>query len=362
MAMASALAQFLLAPWMGALADRFGRRPFVLLALSGLAITNLAFLVARSSAMYIVLRFLQGALSVGMLPAVMGVIADLVPEQHRTRRVGELMSGYALGFTCGPLMGGLLSAWWGDLTPFGGAFLLDLLALFLAWMRVPETREVASRRRQQAEGSTRQREQSASLPRPLSFFAVLLLLDVVAAFGMAFIEPQLVFYLYNALNWTPTQYGFMMGGYGVAMLVGQVALGRLGDQLGGKPILALGFLLNSTLSLGLIVFHQFSLLVPAALLAGLGSAFIGPALGASYLDITAPQHRSAIQGIRESAISFSAVVGPLLAAFLSHWLAPQGIFTVAAVATLAAVIPATVVLKLQDRAQHPVGGCDSTVR
>lgn len=362
MAMASALAQFLLAPWLGALADRFGRRPFVLLALSGLAMTNLAFLVARSSVTYIVLRLLQGAFSVGMLPAGMGLIADLVPEQHRTRRVGELMSGYALGFTCGPLMGGLLFARWGDLAPFGVAALLDLLALFVARMRVAETREAAIPRVQQAEGLTGQGEQSASLPRPRSFFAVLLLLDVIAAFGMAFIEPQMIFYLYNACSWTPTQYGFMMGSYGVAMLAGQVALGRLGDQLGGKPILALGFLLNSTLSLGLIVFRQFSLLVPSALLAGLGSAFIGPALGAFYLDITAPQHRSVIQGIRESAISFSAVVAPLLAVFLSHWLPPQGIFTVAAVTTLAAVIPATVVLKLQDRVQHPVGGCDSTVR
>jgi DHA1 family multidrug resistance protein-like MFS transporter len=302
MAMAAALAQFLLAPWMGALADRFGRRPFVLLALSGLATTNLAFLAARSSVTYIVLRFLQGAFSVSMLPAAMGLIADLVPEQHRTRRVGELMSGYALGFTCGPLMGGLLFAWWGDLAPFGAAALLDLLALFVARMRVAETREAAIPRVQQAEELARQREHIASLPRPRSFFAVLLLLDVIAAFDMAFIEPQMIFYLYNALSWTPAQYGFMMGGYGVATLVGQVALGHLGDHLGKKPILALGFLFNSALSLGLIVFRHFSLLAPAALLSGLGSAFIDPALGASYLDISAQQHRSVIQGIREAAV------------------------------------------------------------
>jgi MFS family permease len=360
MAMASALAQFLLAPWMGALADRFGRRPFVLLALSGLAVTNLAFLVARSSEMSIVLRFLQGAFSAGMLPAAMGLIADLVPEQHRTRWVGELMSGYALGFTCGPIIGGLLFAWWGDLAPFGVAALLDFLALFVAWIRVPETREAAVLHMQQAE--TTQREPAAALPLPRSFFAVLLLLDSIAAFGMAFIEPQMIFYLYNTLSWSPAQYGFMMGGYGMATLVGQVVLGQLGNHLGRKPILALGFLLNSTLSLGLIVFHQFSLLAPAAIFAGLGSAFIGPALGASYLDITAAQHRSVIQGIRESAISFSAVTGPLLAAFLSHWLTPQGIFTVAAITTLAAVIPALVVLKLQDRVQHPASSRDYSVR
>ena len=356
MAMASALAQFLLAPFMGALADRFGRRPFVLLALSGLAVTTLAFLVARPSETYIVLRFLQGAFSVGMLPAGMGLIADLVPEQHRTRWVGVLMSGYALGFTCGPVIGGLLFAQWGDLTPFGVAALLDILALFVVWVRVPETRETAIRRVQQEKKQepTDHRRLVASLPRPRSFFAVLLLLDVIAAFGMAFIEPQMIFYLYDALSWTPAQYGLMMGGYGVATLVGQVTLSQLGDHLGKKPIIALSFLFNSTLPLGLTIVRQFSLLAPLALFAGLGSACITPALGASYLDITASQYRSVIQGIRELAISFSAVAGPLLATFISRWLAPQGIFTAAAVIQLSATILALVVLKLQRHAKAPV--------
>jgi MFS family permease len=350
MAMAAALAQFLLAPFMGALADRFGRRRIVLLALAGLAITNLAFLVARSSETYIALRFLQGAFSVGMLPAAMGVIADLVPEQHRTRWVAVLMSGYALGLTLGPAIGGLLFAWWGFPVPLGGASLLDLLALFIAYALVPETWEATTRHVRQQEKKhepTGQWEPAASLPR--SFFAALLLLDVIAAFGMAFIEPQMVFYLYNVLSWTTSQYGFMMSGYGVATLVGQVVLGQLGDQLNRKPIIALGFLLSSALPLGLTIFHQFGFIVPLALLAGLGNACITPALGASYLDITMPQHRSIIQGIRESVVSFSAVAGPLLAAFLSGPLAPRGIFTVATVTQLSAIIPALVMLKLHGR-------------
>lgn len=361
MAMASALAQFLLAPFMGALADRFGRRRIVLLAVSGLAITNLAFLVARSTETYIVLRFLQGAFSVGMLPAAMGVIADLVPEQHRTRWVAVIMSGYAVGFSFGPVIGGFLYEHWGFLVPFGGAFLLDLLTLLVACAKVPETREAAIRRVQQrdteqdltrpAVAVTGQRQLAASLPRPRSVFAALLLLDVIAAFGMAFIEPQMVFYLYNALSWTPAQYGLMMGGYGVAALVGQVTLGQLGDHLGRRPTIALGFLLSATLSLGLIIVHQFSLLAPLALLAGLGSAFITTGLGVCYLDITVSQHRSFAVGIRESAVSFGAVAGPLLAAFLSRPLAPRGIFTVAAVTQLSAVILALVVLKLHSQAK-----------
>ena len=76
---------------------------------------------------------------------------------------------------------------------------------------------------------------------------------------MAFIEPQMVFYLYNALSWTTAQNGLMMGGYGMATLVGQVALGQLGDQLGRKPLLALGFLFDSALSLGLLLHPAASL-------------------------------------------------------------------------------------------------------
>jgi MFS family permease len=168
---------------------------------------------------------------------------------------------------------------------------------------------------------------------------------------MAFIEPQMVFYLYNALSWTTAQYGLMMGGYGVATLVGQVALGQIGDHFGKKPIIALGFLLNATLSLGLILVHQFCLLAPLALLAGLGSAFITTGLGVCYLDITDQQHRSVAVGIRESAVSFGAVAGPLLAAFIGRWLAPLGIFSVAALTLLAAAILALALLKPQGQAK-----------
>ena len=348
MTTASALAQFLLAPLMGALADRFGRRPFVLLALAGLAVTNLAFLLAQSTDAYIAIRFFQGAVSVGLLPAAMGMLADLVPEQQRSRWVGVIMSGYAVGFTFGPAIGGLLFEQWGFVAPFGVSALLDLLALLVACVMVPETRPAFTRRVQQREKGhkpIKQRWPNASLPRPLSFFAALLLLDFLAVFGMEFLEPQMVFYLYNTLALTTAQYGLMMGGYGLTVLIGQMALGQLGDRFGRRSMIALGFLLNSTLSLGLIILHQFSLLALAALVAGLGSAFIAPGLGASYLDLTVPRYRSVVLGIRESAVSLGAVAGPLLVALTSRWLVPQAIFTVVALTTLAAVILTLVVLK-----------------
>jgi len=69
-------------------------------------------------------------------------------------------------------------------------------------------------------------------------------------------------------------------------------------------------------------------------------------LESSYLDMTPEQHRSLIMGVRESAVSLGAVVGPLLLAFSSR-LSPQSVFTVALLAALAAVILTLAVLKLQ---------------
>ena len=65
-----------------------------------------------------------------------------------------------------------------------------------------------------------------SLPRPLSVFGALLFIDFMASFGFAFIEPQMVFYLYDELLWTTVQFGVVVAGYGLAMMLGQLPWGR----------------------------------------------------------------------------------------------------------------------------------------
>ncbi len=350
MTMASALAQFLLAPCTGRGADRFGRRPFVLLALAGLTITHLAFLPAQSVSLLIVLRFVQGAVSVGLGPAVMGMVADLVPAHRRMQWVGVIRSGYAVGFVFGPALGGLLFGRWGFAVPFGVAALLTLVALLLVLLTVPETWPASGRKRaphvRRATALPAWRQCVSSLPQSFSPIAILLLLDFVAVLGLSFLEPQMVFYLYKTLALTPAHYGFVMGSYGLALLVGQAGLGRLGERLGRKPLIALGFLLTSALPLGLLLFHQFAPLILGALLAGLGSALITPALESSYLEMAPEQHRSRLIGVRESVISLGAVVGPLLLAFSSRWLSPQSVFTVTLLVAQAAVILTLAALKL----------------
>ena len=130
MSMSFAFAQFLLSPFLGSFADRFGRKPLILLALAGEVVANSAFILAPSTGWYIAIRLFQGAITAGLLPAVLGVIADTVPEDQRARWTGIVMGSYGAGFIFGPAIGGFLFDHWGFVAPFAVSAILALVSLW----------------------------------------------------------------------------------------------------------------------------------------------------------------------------------------------------------------------------------------
>ena len=372
MTMALALGQFLLAPVMGALADRFGRRPVVLIALSGLVLANGAFLLAQSATVFIAVRFAEGAITAGLLPAAMAIVADLMPENRRAQWVGIVMGGYGAGFIFGPAIGGFLYDAWGFAAPFLISAGLGLIALLFAAVKLPETRPAtATRSAAMDRAEPRPRAIAGrgalwtSLPRPLYVTATLLFLDFLVFFGFAFVEPQMVFYLYDGLGFSATQFGLIVGAYGLTVVLGQTTLGRLSDRFGRRPPIALGLLLMATFYLALTGVTDFGLLCLAAAVAGIGEALIMPALSAFYLDITAEGHRSRILGLKESAAALGGITGPLLVALVSRWTTPHGVFTIAATLTALAVVLALVALRVPRRGRGtpaPPGADDSSDR
>lgn len=360
MTMAFAVGQLLLAPFMGSLADRFGRRPLILIGLAGEIVANLLFLSVNTTGLYIAVRFFQGAISAGLLPASMGIVGDIFPENKRAQWVGILMGSYGIGFIFGPGLGGLLYDNFGFVAPFGLSAALALLSLILTILMVPETRPATVRAAQAKLAKQAQKEGKAqsgviaSLPRPLYLFGVLLSLDFLAVFVFAFIEPQLAFFIYDKLKFTSTEFGILVSAYGLAMAVGQLTLGKLSDRYGRKLLIGSGFLLNGFFYLGLTLFTEFWVLLVIAMLAGLGNALILPALSAYYLDISSEQHRSRIMGIKEAVAALGGAIGPLLVAVVSGWTTPQGIFTISAVLAGLAIALAMLVLKGKKPQAEPV--------
>jgi MFS family permease len=162
-------------------------------------------------------------------------------------------------------------------------------------------------------------------------FGVLLLVEFILVFAFAFIEPQLVFYLYGDLGWSTVQFGVLVGFYGMAVVLGQVTLSRLSDRYERKPVILIGLLLNAVFYASLPFVTSFPILLFTAVLSGLGEAMVLPALSAFVLDMTSEQHRSRAMGIKESAAALGGVVGPLLVVTASAATTAQGVFTVAAV-------------------------------
>ena len=112
-AMAYALTSTLAAPFMGALADRFGRRPLVLVSLAVYILAFAGYLFASSAPAFILLRGLAGAFTAGLIPAVTGIVADLAPTERRAQWIGIVNGGSLSRLDCRPTPG------WGALRPLG---------------------------------------------------------------------------------------------------------------------------------------------------------------------------------------------------------------------------------------------------
>ncbi len=360
MTMAFALGQLVAGPYMGTLADRIGRRPLVLVGLAGFAVANVGFLFAPNAAALIGLRGFEGVVTAGLFPAAMGVISDIFPEEKRGHWVGIIMGGYGAGFIFGPVAGGILYDVWGFAASFVASASLAFAAFIAAVLFVPETntredRRRAGFRRRRADGRapTDAGHWWTSIPRPLHLFVTLLLIDFALVFGFAFIEPQLVFYAFEDLEWTTVQLGIVVGIYGIAMVLGQAFLGRSSDRFGRGPVILLGIVMATVLYVGLVFVTSFPILMLIAAFAGLGLALVTPALSALYIDVTEERYRSRVLGLKQSAAAFGGVAGPLLLVAVGGVGSPQAIFGGVAGVMLVAALLAIVVLR-QPHTRHQV--------
>jgi MFS family permease len=344
MTMSFALAQMIGAPIMGSLADSKGRRPIILLAMTTVTLQYIGYLLAPSTLVFILIRGAAGFLSAGLFPASMGVVADLVAEDRRARWAGIIMGSYAVGMIFGPVIGGLLYDGFGYAAPFILSAVVAFLALIAAIIMIPETRSPEIRNREMLR-SRYTRPQNAgkisiweALPRPVYIFVTLLVIDFISSFSFAFVEPQMIFYFYDVLNWSTTQFGILVGIYGLFSVAGQVGLGQLSDQWGRKPLIIAGLIPNIIFFAGLAVLTNYYLMMIGAAFAGVGNALIAPAANAFYLDITAEEYRSRIIGIKGSFLSLGGVMGPLAVAAVAGIMAPQHVFWIASGLVLIALI------------------------
>ncbi|WP_291312303.1 MFS transporter, partial [Devosia sp. 66-14] len=133
-----AVMQFVFAPILGALSDRLGRRPVLLISLGGAAINYLFLAFAPNLWLLLLGRAIAGLTSANVSVAT-AYVTDISPENTRARRFGLLNAMFGIGFIIGPVLGGALGDYWLRL-PFIAAAVLNAGNLLLAFLVLPESR------------------------------------------------------------------------------------------------------------------------------------------------------------------------------------------------------------------------------
>ncbi len=347
--MSGALAGALAAPWMGALADRFGRRWLVLGSLAVYTLSFAGYLYATSALGLILLRAVAGAFTAGLGPAVIGIVSDLAPRERRGQWIGFVSGGAAVGWIAGPILGGVFYDHWGYNTAVIISVLMGILTFLMALFALPETRKTPHRPvkgigrndMNQMIGTSHPVSLKSGwnglrggLPRQLSTFIALLTITFGTMFAWSCIEPKFMFYAYDDLGWSSSMLGFAMSTYGIALALVEFAFGQLSDRLGRKPVIVLGVMLFSAQFIGMAFIRNYIWISVSFVVAGLGNALYEPALSASIMDITPAAHQARIQGIRSTASSLGTILGAGLAVLLAPFLNAQATFLVAVGAVL----------------------------
>ena len=303
-----ALMQFVFAPVLGALSDRYGRRPLILLSNFGLGMDCILMAVAPTMSWLFLGRMISG-ITAASVPTASAYIADVTPPEERAGKFGMLGAAFGLGFIVGPAFGGLLGSY-SLRAPFWAAALLSLTNACYGFFVLPESLPPEKR-------SATFSWHAASPLGALKFLrAVPALLGLVAASFLYFLAHESlpsVFVLYTDFryHWNEQTVGLCLAAVGVcstlisALLVGP-AVKRLGERramIAGLLFGTAGFAVYGLASTG----FAFMCGVPIMSL----WALAGPSMQALMSRQVAPEHQGQLQGALSSMRGICGMLGPL---------------------------------------------------
>ncbi|CDP53663.1 Tet(A)/Tet(B)/Tet(C) family tetracycline efflux MFS transporter [Paradevosia shaoguanensis] len=301
-----ALMQFVFAPVLGMLSDRFGRRPVLLVSLAGAAVDYLVLAFAPQLWMLVLGRAIAGITSANIAVAT-AYIADISPEETRAQRFGYLNACFGIGFILGPVIGGLLGEYW-IRAPFLLAAVFNAVNFALALFLLPESRPGERKPLNLAELNP-----FKSIYWALSFRMLLPLVGLWLAFNFLGQVYGTVWVLFSEdrFDFSPMLVGLSLASFGVFHAGAQAFLtGPVAAKFGEQRALIIGMAFETTACLILAFATHGWILFALAPLFALGGVGI-PALQSLLTRQVGEDKQGQLQGVLASMVSIASIFGPL---------------------------------------------------
>ena len=312
---AYAITQFIFAPLIGNLSDKYGRRPIILISLFAFSLDYLLLAFSPTITWLFIGRIIAG-ISGASITTASAYIADVSTPENRAKNFGMIGAAFGIGFIIGPVIGGLLGQY-GSRVPFYAAAVLCLLNFLYGYFILPESLSLENRRdinfkRANPIGAF------INLKKHKSLYGLLASLFIVYVASNA-VQGNWSYFTMYQFGWDEKMVGISLGVIGLLVGIVQGVLIRwINPKLGNEKSIYVGLTLYA---IGLFLFAvasqswmMFVFLIPYCL-----GGICGPAIQAVVSSKVAPSEQGEIQGTLASLMSASTIIGPPLMSSIFYY-------------------------------------------
>jgi Arabinose efflux permease len=309
-----AICVFIAAPGLGALSDRYGRRPVLLISLLGSVIGYTIFGIGGAIGILFLGRIIEG-LTGGDISTIFAYFADITPVSQRTKIFGWVSAVTGIGTAFGPTIGGLIAAHWGYAAPMFLGAIITLLNVIFGFFFMPESLDPSDRIKK------------IPLMR-LNPFTQLISVFSMKNVGRILTAALLIWIPNGALQaifsqfsidtfmWKPALIGLMFSIMGIQDIISQsFIMPKLLQKLSDTNIATLGMIseiVGYIFIAASALFANYPLLIIGMFIFAFGDSIFGPSFNGMISKAVASNEQGRIQGGSQSIQALARIIGPII--------------------------------------------------
>jgi len=308
-----AVCVFFAAPVLGALSDKYGRRPLLLLCLLGSAIGYFVFGIGGALWILFAGRIIEGVTG-GSISTIFAYFADIIPPQQRTKYFGWVSAVVGAGTVIGPTLGGLLAKF-GYAAPMYFGAIITLMNVVFGMLYMPESLDKKKRLKEITLVRLNPFTQLASI---LSMRNLTRLLVSAFLLWIPNGSLQAVFsqFTMDTFHWKPALIGLMFSIMGVQDIISQgFIMPKLLKKLSDKQIAMLGMvseMIGYSLIAASALFSFYPLFIAGMFIFGFGDSIFGPSFNGMLSKSVDSSEQGRIQGGSQSIQALARMIGPII--------------------------------------------------